>query len=468
MKMHKYEKLIKGAFRTANAKIRPHLISYNEDGTLLFHIIILPGTRIENLYAQARNIQICLEIPVFNLFLRDNRLYLLVMMKKVKLNSFFDLVHSSYFQSVNMKYPIAVGYDEFGCPAIYDLGRMTHILYAGSTNSGKSKGLICLILSLIIKQSVSDINFIIFDIGASSLQEFEGIPHLSHPIVKDKFTGIYVIEALTREMERRISVSEAELNSLPTIVCVIDEFTSLVANLVDKNLSDRFRNAINNLLRRGRKAKIHMILATQNATQEAMQSDIGNITDRFVFRVSSAQSSKALIGETGAESLPGKGAMIFKSSEMEGVIRLQGAYVSDEEVRSWTSKLKASNLDTSGRFCIPVKNCAEEYYQNAIGNPQPECDCQKNSELCKAILWTLSRTTISANSLKNEMKIGNRANEIIDKLSSLGIISGKNANKPREVLLNSPEELPQEVYDILNSCDVPETTIQAAFDKRIQ
>ena len=172
-----------------------------------------------------------------------------------------------------------------------------------------------------------------------------------------------------------------------------------------------------------------MILATQNATQEAMQSDIGIITDRFVFRVSSAQSSKALIGETGAESLTGKGAMIFKSSEMEGVIRLQGAYVSDEEVRSWTSRLKASNLDTSGRFCIPVKNCAEEYYQNAIGNPQPECDCQKNSELCKAILWTLSRTTISASSLKNEMKIGNRANEIIDKLSSLGIISGKNANR---------------------------------------
>ncbi|MGN0650037.1 MAG: FtsK/SpoIIIE domain-containing protein, partial [Oscillospiraceae bacterium] len=401
MKYRRFQRHLENAYRSFNTNIEAKLLKCGiQQGALIFSIKVLPGTKVENIFNQAQNIQACLGVPVFRPFVMNNEIYLVVAMRKPVSNKLMPILTSPQFHNTLYKLPIAIGYDEFGVPVIDGLANMTHVLYVGSTNSGKSTGLISMILCLILTQKVSALNLIIFDVGATSLQEFEDVPHLAHPIVKDKIVGIYVLKELTKEMERRINLPPNEVNSLPALVCVIDEFTSLISNLGDKELSEQYKNAINNLLRRGRKANIHMVLATQNATQEAMQVDIGNITTRLVFRLSSSQSSKFIIGETGAEKLPGRGAMLYRSSCMTNAMYLQGAYVSDEELQEWVHKLKSAHPDISGRFSIPIKDCAVQFFQDSLGAPQPIIEDKSSLELSKIILWVLSRNSVSANAMQ--------------------------------------------------------------------
>jgi S-DNA-T family DNA segregation ATPase FtsK/SpoIIIE len=309
------------------------------------------------------------------------------------------------------------------------------------------------------------VNFIIFDIGATSLSGFEGIPHLSYPIIKDEREGIYVLNFLVEEMERRIDLKVEQLLEEPAIVCVIDEFVSLISNINDKKLSENYKTALNNILRRGRKAKIHLILATQNPTAEEMKIDIGNATTRVAFKLASPQTAYSFIGDTGATKLPGKGAMLFRDSTSVTPVRMQGGYISKEDAMQLLSHIKDSNQDDSVVFRIPKYNHSKNVLNEAMESLPQKAE-NRDSEFVKIALWCLANNNVSSHKLQKTFSIGNRANRFIDRLTAMKIVSEKNSHLPRAVLPTSVEELSEEARMFFRANNIEDEAITEAIGKR--
>lgn len=432
----------------------------------IFQIKLKPGTKENMIFDRASDIRTALQLPLFQPFKDGLNICLAVSEKSFTQNSLWKMLTSQKFRESKDWLPIALGYD-MRCGMLFDdLGKMPHAMYAGSTGSGKSIGLICLILSLIFKQPVSKVNLLLFDVGANTMEPFEGIPHLSHPIVKETMIGIYVISSLVDEMERRIKLSHEELRKLPAVVCVIDEYVSLIANIQEKKLSHYLANSISNLLRRGRHAKIHMVLATQDPTIKNMKVDVGNITARMAFMCAKYHNSITVLGEGGAEKLPGKGAMLYKSNEHPNPIHLQGAYMSSDELKRLVARINSADHDVSNKFLIPeivpeVLPLASESLDDT-----PIIDSRKRNELVDIIMWVLERNTVSASQIMRQFSMGNRANCIIDKLFEMGLVSEKDANKPRKVLPQSIEDIPAEATEILTKNGVSTDEIVVALEQR--
>ncbi len=237
---------------------------------LIFQVLLMPGTKVDGIFERAADIQVALRLPLFQPFRDGERIFLAVSQEPVRENSLWKMLTSQEFRNNKGALPIALGYDLMGNMIFADLERMPHAMYAGATRSGKSIGLLCLIMSLICKHPVSEVNLIIFDIGANTLDVLENVPHLSHPIVKNRDTGIHAIQSLMDEMERRIALRGSELCDLPKIICVMDEYISFIDSIDSRQQREKVVNNISNLLRRGRKAKIHMILATQDPKNKTM------------------------------------------------------------------------------------------------------------------------------------------------------------------------------------------------------
>lgn len=433
----------------------------------IFQIKLKPGTKENAIFDRATDIRMALQLPLFQPFKDGLNICLAVSEKPFTQNSLWKMLTSQKFRNSKDWLPIALGYDMMCGMVFADLGKMPHALYAGATCSGKSVGLICLILSLILKQPVSKVNLLLFDVGANTMEPFEGIPHLSHPIVKDTETGIYVISALADEMERRIKLSHEELRNLPAVVCVIDEYVSLISNIGNKKLSHYLANAISNLLRRGRHAKIHMVLATQDPTVKNMKVDVGNITARMAFMCAKYHNSITMLGEGGAEKLPGKGAMLYKSNEYPSPIHLQGAYMSPDEVKRLVARINSADHDFSNKFLIPELGSSEVFTQASEDSyDAPITDCAEKNEMADIIMWALERNTVSASQIMRQFSMGNRANGIIDRLFEMGIVSGKEANKPRKVLPQSIEDIPAETTEILAKNGIPTDEIVSALEQR--
>lgn len=431
-----------------------------------YNVQILPGTRLDDVFKHAKNVQMILHKPTFIPFIEGTEIILVISDAEIMPNNFMALFNSNSFHRTDYCLPIAIGYDLFFRPVVRDLFDMLHILCAGSTGSGKSTFINCLILSLIMKCSVQMVNLLIFDIGATSLSNFEGVPHLSYPIIKDEQTGMYVLNALENEMERRIILNSEQLLKEPAVVCVIDEFVSLISNIKDKQLSENYKKAINNILRRGRKAKIHLILATQNPTTEEMKVDIGNATTRIAFKLSSQQTSYSFIGDTGATKLPGRGAMLFKDSTSVASIRMQGAYISDDDAMRVISRIKDSEQDDSTAFRIPEYNHSENVLNEAIKS-LPQRAKNKDSEFVKIALWCLANSEVSSLKIQKTFNIGNRANHFMDKLTDMKIVSDKHGNLPRKVLPQTIEELSEEAREFFKINAIKNEAITDAFNKRI-
>lgn len=395
------------------------------------------GTKVNMILSCAPDIKATMRIPIFYPFKDGEDIYLAVSEKLVKEDSLFHMLISEMFDKSRYILPLALGYNIMGSMIFSDLVDMPHILYAGTTNSGKSMGLICLILSLITEQLVRRVNLLIFDTGANKMGIFNGIPHLSYPVVNDVQTGIYVIGKLAEEMERRKQLELSELRTQPAIVCVIDEFTSFVNNVGNKKLSEELLYTISDLLRRGRHAKIHMVLAAQDPAKENMKVDISNITSRIAFQCAKYQNSNTIIGEGGAEKLTGKGLALYKSSEHSGLMLLQGAYMPADEVKKLINCVKRVDYDLGNKYLIPERESVELSDQEKVILEYTPKEDNDNKELAEIIAWTLTRCYISASKVKEKFSMGNRVDEIMNKMHAMEIISDKYAKQPRKVLPQS-------------------------------
>lgn len=432
----------------------------------IFQISPMPGTKVDGIFARAADIRAALQLPLFQPFRDGVLLFLAVSPNPVSENSLRKMLDSQAFRNSKATLPVALGYDLMGKMVFADLEKMPHAMYAGATRSGKSVGLICLIMSLICKHQVSEVNLIIFDIGASSLDALGSVPHLSCPIVKNRDEGIHVIQSLTEEMERRIGLSSSELCVLPAIVCVMDEYTSFI-NSVDSEQRQKVAGNISNLLRRGRKAKIHMVLATHDPTNKTMGVEIGNITSRMAFKVARHQTSTTILNCAGAEKLPGNGAMLYQSGAYPEPLYIQGAYISDTEVRQLAERINGTEQSTENKFLISDYVPSAATPMSDILPEDARVDNKGQQELVKIILWALGHNNISAEQIKQKFSMGNRAKDFLDNLCDLGLVSEKFANQPRQVLPQCVEDVPDDVLQLLSRYGFSAEMVGAAINKRL-
>lgn len=457
-----------------NAKLKRFRIIGNR---IIFTIKTKGNTRETHVRANAPEVQRKLKLPLFHVVKYDFNLYLIVSREQVVYSHLPDILNTPFCREVQAKMclPYIIGHDVLGGVVMDDLARFPHLLLGGSTGSGKSVGLQALIISIAYSKSPSQVNFILIDVGATSLMPFEGLPHLSHPVVRDRTTAIQVLVALTAEMERRVDLEytdPASFKRLPRLVVVIDEFPALFIG-VDKAVSKALTDNISALLQRGRHAKIHVVLAAQNPTYLNMKVDLGNITARIAFKCAKRNFSETILGEGGAENLAGHGDLLMCSPQHDVPQRIQGICITPKELRQTAQYIKTryGDLDsTKFNLIIPSNGLAES--SDALGD-RLTCSVVKrwppkaDQQLADVILWALERDSISTNLLMKEYKLGwNTASRLVCRLEELGIVGRPDGKLPRDVIPSCPEDLPEELMKFLESTGTSRDAVIGAIYSR--
>lgn len=419
------------------------------------------GNRKQSILSRVDDIQSTLGLPLFYAYEDGTSIVLVVSEHEVKEMKLLKILRSSLFNNTDMEIPLAVGYELAGDMHIVDLAKLHHLLIVGPTGSGKSVALKCLILSIIVNCPIDIARLVVLEIGSKSLSAFSDVLHLHHPIVKDSTTGILVLESIVAEMESRYELDESECNKLPYIVCIIDEFDDTVSNIGDKHDSERFTAALNTLIRRGRKAKIILVLASHDPTLKTTKINANGIESRISFRLLKHQNSSAALGIVGAEKLPGDGAMILKTPG--NVTHLQGSWVTGTEIEQ---QILCTRPTTDGdiemlKIVEPeMSHLPTADNEVAIKNAVTE---KSKKELADIIMWTLRHEEMSANKIQKQFRMSKRANDILDTLQKMNIVSGLYSNQPRTVVPKLYEDLSPDTVAYLNRYGYTEEDIRTAL-----
>jgi DNA segregation ATPase FtsK/SpoIIIE, S-DNA-T family len=344
--------------------------------------------------------------------------------------------------------PVSVwlGKDISGAAVWTDLARMPHLLIAGTTGSGKSGCLNALLTSVLLRATPDDVRLILIDPKRIELSHFESVPHLLTPVVSSPKEASAVLANCLAEMERRYerlssvrarNLSEANRAfrqrgeaTLPYVLVVIDELADLMM-VAPQAVED----AVIRLAQKSRAVGIHLVLATQRPSVDVITGMIkANVPSRIAFAVSSQTDSRVILDQGGAESLLGQGDMLFKPLGTSRLQRVQGAYVSEEEIalvveqtRQREQELDESYLELPEVFAEGGENSDEHGEFDPDGDPL----------LDKAIEIVIQTQTASVSLIQRRLRVGyTRAGRLIDMLERRGIISGYEGSKPRRVLVD--------------------------------
>ena len=393
--------------------------------------------------------------------------------------NFRDVLSSAEFDDAKSPLTIALGHDIAGTPIVADLGKMPHVLVAGTTGSGKSVGVNCMLVSLLYKSTPDDVRLILVDPKMLELSVYDGIPHLLTPVITDMKDAANGLRWCVAEMERRYKlmsllgvrnlagynrkVRDAEkagtpiddplwtpdpvleltgeeqvapaLETLPSIVVVIDEFADMMM-IVGKKVEE----LIARIAQKARAAGIHLVLATQRPSVDVITGLIkANIPSRVAFSVSSKIDSRTILDQGEAEQLLGYGDMLYLPSGSSTPTRVHGAFCSDDEVhrvvadwrRRGTPEFIEGLLDEGGQ--TPVT--AQELQSAASSDDDPESDALYD----EAVHYVCSSRRASISSVQRKLRIGyNRAARLIETMEATGVVSAMGSNGQREVLAPPP------------------------------
>ena len=259
---------------------------------------------------------------------------------------------------------------------------------------------------------------------------------------------MYVLKHLVAEMERRLKLSNEELEALPTIVCVFDEFVSFLDNQ-DKKEMKACKDLLNNILRRARKVRIYLVLATQSPKQEYLDGiDLNNITTRVAFRNMSKANSTSALGCVGAENLIGKGDMLIETTDYPAPLRLQGAYINEAQIKELVAQLANEQCDLTNKFTIPEM---EKTYADSGFTVRRSANTDIiDPNAAKFLLWTLAQTEVSVNKSQQELGLSrNDSEKYIAMMCEQKFISEKNSNQPRKVIPQSMADFTEEQMKFL-------------------
>jgi DNA segregation ATPase FtsK/SpoIIIE, S-DNA-T family len=345
--------------------------------------------------------------------------------------------------------PLSVwlGKDISGQAVWTDLARMPHILIAGTTGSGKSGCINTILTSVLLRSTPDDVRMILIDPKRIELGYYESIPHLLTPVVSSPKEAAAVLRNVVAEMERRyerLSVVRArslpEANralrsrgepSLPYLLVVIDELADLMM-ISPQEVED----AVIRLAQKSRAVGIHLVLATQRPSVDVITGMIkANVPSRVAFAVSSQTDSRVILDQSGAESLLGQGDMLFKPLGTSRLQRLQGAFVTEEEIALIVEQCRIQRDQELDESLLEVPEAAAE----AEGGDD-DFDPDEDPLLDKAIEIVVQTQTASVSLIQRRLRVGyTRAGRLIDMLERRGIISGYEGSKPRRVLVSDPE-----------------------------
>lgn len=430
----------------------------------IFEVKLKGETREEQLLARVSDVQLRLKLPLFQTFKQDFTIYIVASDQEIVYDHLPQIFCSpQYMDACNkMLLPYVVGFDAVGRLIIVDLSKLPHLLVAGATNSGKTVGVKVLITSIIYRKRPSRVNLILIDVGASDLLPFEGVPHLSCPVIRDRNKASQVLEKLRNEMERRITIQCSDnetFKKLPRLVLVIDEFPALFVGMEDKRMVKLMTDAVSALLQRGRHAKMHVVLAAQNPTAQNMKVDLGNITGRIAFKCAKRNFSETILDERGAENLLGKGDMYFKSPEFSELKRIQGTYIAPNELNRVISTIKTqSPLLSIGKYKLKLSDKSSRDLGNDLAvdldvdlnHSKQDADRRMFAQI---VLWALGQNEISCNAVMKAFGYGwNRASHFIDRLCEVGIVGELDAKLPRKVIPQTVDEMSDKIKDFLQSC----------------
>jgi S-DNA-T family DNA segregation ATPase FtsK/SpoIIIE len=348
--------------------------------------------------------------------------------------------------------PLSVwlGKDISGNAVWTDLARMPHLLIAGTTGSGKSGCINTILTSILLRATPDDVRMILIDPKRIELGYYESIPHLLTPVVSSPKTAAAALANVVGEMERRYERMSAvrarslpELNrslrgrgekQLPYLLVVIDELADLMM-ISPQEVED----AVIRLAQKSRAVGIHLVLATQRPSVDVITGMIkANVPSRIAFAVSSQTDSRVILDQAGAESLLGQGDMLFKPLGTSRLQRLQGAYVSEEEIALIVEQCRSQREQELDESLLEAPERPVEEGSDEDG----EFDPDEDPLLERAIEVVVQAQTASVSLLQRRLRVGyTRAGRLIDMLERRGIISPYEGSKPRRVLVGETETL---------------------------
>ncbi|QYJ87805.1 DNA translocase FtsK 4TM domain-containing protein [Shewanella mesophila] len=382
-----------------------------------------------------------------------------------------DVLDSDAFANSQSHLSMVLGQDIAGEPVVVDLGKMPHLLVAGTTGSGKSVGVNVMITSLLYKSGPDDVRFIMIDPKMLELSVYEGIPHLLCEVVTDMKEAANALRWCVGEMERRYKLMSAlgvrnlkgynakikdakargevitdplwrsqdsmepeapELDKLPSIVVVVDEFADMMM-IVGKKVEE----LIARIAQKARAAGIHLILATQRPSVDVITGLIkANIPTRMAFQVSSRIDSRTILDQQGAEALLGMGDMLYLPPGTSVPNRVHGAFIDDHEVHAvvadWHNRGKPQYIDE-------ILQGSAEGEQVLLPGEAAESDEDTDALYDEAVAFVTETRRGSISSVQRKFKIGyNRAARIIEQMEAQGVVSSQGHNGNREVLAPPP------------------------------
>jgi S-DNA-T family DNA segregation ATPase FtsK/SpoIIIE len=322
---------------------------------------------------------------------------------------------------------------------IADLADMPHLLIAGATGSGKSVCVNTIVTSILYSATPDEVKFLMIDPKVVELSHYNGIPHLVLPVVTDPKKAAIALNWAVKEMEERYEkfakTYTRDLQSynakfpegkMSQIVVIIDELADLMM-VAPKQVE----NSIARIAQKARAAGIHLIVATQRPSVDVITGVIkANIPSRISFAVSSAVDSRTILDEGGAEKLLGKGDMLYRPVGAPKPIRLQGAFISDEEVSKTTEFIK-NQIDKE----------KINYKDEILDEPQVvDIDHETDEYLSQAIDIVVKSQKGSISLIQRKLRVGyNRAARMIDSMEERNIVGAANGSKPREVLVSKED-----------------------------
>ncbi|SDS29442.1 DNA translocase FtsK [Opitutus sp. GAS368] len=382
-----------------------------------------------------------------------------------------EILESSAWNDEKRELPIALGKDVSGKPLISDLTKMPHLLIAGATGSGKSVCINSIVASILYSKSPKDVRLIMVDPKVVELKIFNPLPHMLIPVVTEPKKVPAALKILLKEMERRYQVfakvnvrnitgfnnrkkekpeplpieQQAELDGvadeieipdrLPYIVAIVDELADLMMVAPAE-----IETSIARLAQLARAAGIHLIIATQRPSVNVITGVIkANLPSRIAFQVASQVDSRTILDGKGADTLIGRGDMLFSPPGTSKLVRAQGAFVADEEVQSIVEFLKRNGPPQYDQSVQQqIDRAAKEDEEGEGGGEDEDGDMGDDSELFQQALDVLKSTKRASTSMmQRRLRIGyNRAARIMDLMEDKGIVGPENGSSPREILVD--------------------------------
>ena len=397
---------------------------------------------------------------------------LIVSEKYPKDNNLSSILDGENFKNTSMKIPVAIGYNDSGEAHIRDLALFPHLLILGETGSGKSTAICNLLMSIASKCELKNVNVVIMDFlgkDSSDYSIFNGMPFMLAPVITKVQAGKCAIDQLYQLHPFLQSKGDRWTQH---IVCIIDEFPSFFAQMDDDAEKKRYAQEITSLLAKGRHSNIHLVLSTQNLDKRSMCIDTNNLPTQMIFRLSNAYYSERYIGRRGAEKLQGHGDMFFCSPDAGGMLRLQGAFMSEKDMKERIESIMKNPVlprvpSFSLNFWGSEEDVESENNESKLIYERKPFD--KLTELLpQAIILAIRQGKIAKSNLQLNFNIGyKRATQLVEKMVSLGLLQQLPGKLGWKLLPDCVDAIPKETLVLLESCGISQKDLENAYNPRL-